>query len=252
MTGELRTCCRRGGALLLTDMVREATKGQDIAGIQGPILDAPEGLAGLAGAEGIEEKHFGRLTHDEVVHSVIQTGEFRTSAKSDKDDKTIRVAQTHGFSGPAEGDPTLTVTVPVPADSESFVLVLDDTGNHFRQDQKQWDNLLNKKPRLIVYKLHRPLPLAKDNQAESNPLWARLMRDHRERTVAVLSADDLRNEGAVVSRQLSWERSAKEVLWDLISHQEFKPLAECRWLIIRLGLDGAVCWRRAKEGTGDK
>jgi hypothetical protein len=252
LTGELRTYCRRGGALLLTDMIQAAMTGPGT--VQGPILEAPGDLPEIAGPRGVDEEHFERLTHDEIIHSVIRVGEFKTSAESDKDDKTIRVAQTHGFSGPATGDPSLKTRVPTPARDEPLVLVLDDTGNRFRQDETQWTDLIDSGPKLIVYKLHRPLPLERQaGGVEKNPLWTTLMPNHRERTVVVVSADDLRSAGAVISRQLSWERTSRELLWHLVGAQEFKRLADCRWLVVRLGLDGALCWQRTtKAGAGDR
>jgi len=251
LTGEMRTYCRRGGALLLTDMIQAAMKSR--GAVQGPILEAPGNLPAIAGPRGVDEEHFERLKHDEIIHSVIRVGEFKTSAKSDKEDKTIRVAQTHGFSGPDKGAATLKIKMPTPPDAKPFVLVLDDTGNRFRQDETQWADLISRSPDLIVYKLHRPLPLERQaGGVDQNPLWTRLMPEHRKQTLVVLSADDLRSAGAVISRQLSWERTSRELLWHLIAAQEFKPLADCRWLVVRLGLDGALCWQRTKEGANDR
>jgi hypothetical protein len=253
LTGELRTYCCRGGALLLEDMIQAAIGDPDPDAVRGPILEAPRGLRAIAGPRGVDEKHFERLTRDEIIHSVIRAGEFKTTAESDKEDKTIRVAQTHGFSGPATCAPTLKIKMPTPPDAKPFVLVLDDTGNRFRQDETQWVDQIDRRPKLIIYKLHRPLPLERQaGEVKKNPLWTTLMPNYRDQTLVVVSADDLRSAGAAIGRQLSWERTSRDLLWHLIAAQEFKPLADCRWLVVRLGLDGALCWQRTKMGANDR
>lgn len=243
LTGEIRTHYLRGGALLLADMVRAAAPA---ARLNGPRLETPEALRRGKTSTRLDGTLFERLTRDEIVHSVLRAGAFHTSAKADKNDKTLRVAQTHGFSGPVTGNPKLTPKV-LPS-ARPDILVLDDTGNRFRRDASQWGRLLAKSPRLIVHKLHRPLPLAShDGNTSGNLLWNELAKNHRDRSVVVVSADDLRAAGAVASRQLSWERTARETLWNLAGSAEFAPLAKCRWLVIRFGLDGALCWHHPKS-----
>ena len=245
LTGEIRTHYLRGGALLLADMVREAVPK---AKVHGPELNTPPALRSKNTPRKLDESLFERLTREEIVYSVIRAEMFKTGGKADKNDLTLRVAQTLGFSGPATGNPKLTPKVVAVPDAD--VLVLDDTGNRFRADTAQWENLLAANPKLIVHKLHRPLPLKPDN---AKSLWGELAKNHGDRTVVVVSADDLRLAGAVAGRQLSWERTARELLWNLIGAIAFKPLAECRWLVVRFGLDGALCWHHpesAEAGNG--
>ncbi len=62
--------------------------------------------------------------------------------------------------------------------------------------------------------------------------------------VVVISADDLRSEGVNLSRRLSWERTAKDFVWQMASNPELSTLHNCSYLIVRFGLDGAILYRR--------
>jgi len=249
LTGEIRTHYLRGGALLLADMVLAAAPA---ARLIGPRLETPKALRSGKTSTPLVQTLFERLTRAEIVHSVLRAGIFHTGDKADKNDKTLRVAQTLGFSGPVAGKPKLTPKVLPPAKQD--ILVLDDTGNRFRRDASQWRALLVNPPGIIIHKLHHPLPPAsRAGGGSGNSLWNELVKNHRDRTVVIVSADDLRAAGAVASRQLSWERTARETLWNLTGSVEFAPLADCRWLVIRFGLDGALCWhhpKSAEAGSG--
>src|SRR5207244_3033987 len=47
-----------------------------------------------------------------------------------------------------------------------------------------------------------------------------------------------------ISRRLSWERTAKDFVWQLASNPALATLANCRHLVVRLGIDGAIHYRR--------
>ena len=260
LTGEIRTHYLRGGALLLADMIGTAlAQGAEVSG---PQLQTPESLCCGDKCGPLDESLFPRLTREEIVHSVIRVGEFKTSPKADKKDTTLRVAQTEGFSGPAQGDPTLKVDPPGSVGAE--FMVLDDTGNSFRRMREHWPAALLKpeleSSPLIVHKLNRPLPVpvpvstaamtdrAPQTQGTS-PLWEVLRTNYAERRIVLVSIDDLRDNDAPISRGLSWERTAMELVWQLLNVPKWSALKNTPHLIVRLGLDGAVYWRRdhAKE-----
>jgi hypothetical protein len=71
-------------------------------------------------------------------------------------------------------------------------------------------------------------------------LWDLVCDEHMDRLVVVVGADHLRAEGVNISRRLSWERTAKELIWQMASNRTLIPLAECGNVVVRFGIDGAV------------
>ena len=253
LTGEICTHYVRGGALLLADMVHAAVPDTKVSG---PQLITPESLCCGQKCGPLKESLLPRLTKEEIVHSVVSVEEFKSDPKADKKKTTLRVARTEGFSGPAHGDPTLKVEPP--GSEEADFIVLDDTGNSFRRTPAHWPAaLVNPKPEnppLIVHKLHRPLPVSfpvppADNADEASQapgtslLWNKLVAGFSEQRIVVLSVEDLRDNDAPISRGLSWERTAMELIWQLLNVPKWGVMKDTPHLIVRLGLDGAVYWR---------
>ena len=250
-TGETRTFYRRGGAWLLADFVEAALKhARPGSQVIQPI--APH-------AKTDEERE--RLTRHEIVHSLLDLRVFTDKVKNKEECNCevvrTRVFESHGFSGPNKpSDPTKpnypTLELKLQGDvSNPELIVLDDTGNRFRHQQNLWPTGITSKavapalPPLVLYKLHRPLPPV------TNELWQAIRAEHGHNTIVVVSVDDLREAGAVISRRLSWERTALELVWQLNGSSGSDRLAElrrCPHLIVRLGLEGAVYWRNPGGG----
>jgi hypothetical protein len=127
--------------------------------------------------------------------------------------------------------------VPPPQDSlaHADIVVLDDAGNGFRDQPALWPLAIqgDQQP-IIVYKVRRPL------FGENNDLWKILQARHLPRTIAILNADELRAEGAAISRRLSWERTAADLVLALAHDARFRSLKRCAHLIVPLGLEGVV------------
>ena len=62
-----------------------------------------------------------------------------------------------------------------------------------------------------------------------------------------LDADVIRKAGALVSRQISWERSATELVWQLQNNQDVSYLLKAPHVLIAFAEDGAVYLRRENE-----
>ena len=65
----------------------------------------------------------------------------------------------------------------------------------------------------------------------------------------VINADHLREAGVNLSRQLSWERTAKDFVWQMACNPWLTPLANVRHLVVRFGLDAAIYYRSGPEGA---
>ena len=218
-----RMVARRGGALLLVDLLRPATTHPVI----GPLIDS------------IELK-----SPDEHLHSLVDL-----EPKSHKEGETpsFRVSRLRGFCGPEGCNP------PQPALDGSAegaaLLVLDDSGNGFRDTASAWQTLLaDARPDWLIVKMARPLAAGPMWEAvRHGPLGADGEPDP-EHLIVVLNADDLRAEGIALSRRLSWERTAEEFVRDLAANGQLDTLVTCAHLIVRFDCDGVIhhCGRSAE------
>ena len=212
-------CARPGGTLLLARWINMATG----ANVRTHRLGALE-----------------NIPPSEIIHSIVEI-ERVPFGREVKEPKVYRVKRPCGYDGPPIGTPK---ALPVADDvATADVVVLDDACNGFRDTPAVWPAALRTtghKP-IVIYKMSRPLA--------TGPLWDLVRDAHLPRMVLVVSADDLRTEGVKVSRRLSWERTAKEFVWQLASNPAMIPLANCSNLIVRFGIDGAIHVRRTESGT---
>jgi len=76
------------------------------------------------------------------------------------------------------------------------------------------------------------------------PLWDHLLKNHADRLVVILSANDLRLTEVQISQGLSWERTAQDVAWELVHNPHVNSLARCAFVVISFGTEGAVLLSR--------
>jgi hypothetical protein len=125
------------------------------------------------------------------------------------------------------------------------ILVLDDSGTLFHQAEELWSPVLKKLSNLegssswIILK--SCFPLAKGN------LFKKLAEEYRDRLVIVTSIDEIRKEDALISKGVSWEQTALDLVFELSSNHSLKRLLNCKYLIITLHSEGAL-YIEAKEG----
>ena len=65
---------------------------------------------------------------------------------------------------------------------------------------------------------------------------------------AVAQNTDLRTTEAQISRELSWEQSAQDLLWELTYNPEVKQLSRCAFLIVSFGTSGALLLSNPEDG----
>jgi hypothetical protein len=201
----------RGGAWLTADLIDNALSNR-------AIVRMPEPVDAIAS-----------VPPDKIIHSmlVLDPGE---RVRADKTVRTWVVTRFDGFAGPRDRRPPEVKAIesdPPRAD----VVLLDDAGNGFR-DSTKWPRALDGKPGIVIWKVRRPLC--------EGELWKKLEADHLPHTIAILSADELRGQGAKVTRQLSWERTATDLVVNIAHSPDLHGLRKCRFLVIPLGIEGAV------------
>jgi hypothetical protein len=214
-----RMVARRGGALLLTDLLRQATSHTVI----GPRVEQIE-----------------LQSPDKYLHSMVDL-EPRPDAPG-----RFRVARLRGFCGPDGCNPPQP-SVDGPAE-RAALLILDDSGNGFRDTEAVWKRLVAQtRPRWLIVKMARPLAVGAmwdlarhgppDDDGNPDP----------ERLIVVLNAEDLRKEGIALSRRLSWERTAEDFVRELGSNGRLDTLVTCAHLIVRFDCDGVI-YHRGRGG----
>jgi hypothetical protein len=210
-----RMVARRGGALLLVDLLRHAT----------PRLVIGQQVDNIA-----------IRSPDEYLHSMVDLAPAGAGH---------RVTRLRGFSGPVLGSPK-----PPPleqAAEAAAVLVLDDSGNGFRDDDFGWDPLLvATQPQTVIVKMARPLAIGEMwNTVRASPFLPGGKRRtgfllDPQRLVVVVNADDLRAEGIALSRRLSWEQTAEDFVRQLASNGRLASLVTAAHLIVRFDCDGVI------------
>src|SRR5438552_18192628 len=82
----------------------------------------------------------------------------------------------------------------------------------------------------------------------AGPLWEHLCESHAGRLVVVVRVNDLRSTEAQISRELSWERTAQDLLWELTYSPGLKGLSRCAHLIASFDTSGALLLSSPNEG----
>lgn len=206
----------QGGALLLARMVEEATGSNVIT----------------HRLESIET-----IPPEKVIHSIAILDAY--SSKGTRDSYVYRIKQFGGFCGPFK-EPLKQLPVLNDDENAGFV-ILDDAGNGFRDDRNVWPKTIveDDKHPIVILKMSRPLA--------SGALWNHLVKDHFANLVVIISANDLRGMDVNISRRLSWEKTAEDFMWQMANNPAIRPLAICKNLIVRFGLEGAIHYSY-KEG----
>jgi hypothetical protein len=217
-----------GGAALLSRLTRSAIPDGANFEVVGPGLPPPN--------SGTARRYLESLA---LVKPIIAS-DGKKAAKSQPEQVPIRVEQFKGFSGRPR---PAVATVPMAARVAPLAcLVLDDAANGCRWSDAFLDRLeaLVRRAPMIIVKLSRPL--------DSSKLLNVLVRRRRNRrTIVVINADDLRAQGVDISRRLSWERTATDLLSASDQSPVLRQLSRIGDVLVRLGSDACVVLPR--KGT---
>ncbi|MFG0333651.1 MAG: hypothetical protein ACF8TS_09845 [Maioricimonas sp. JB049] len=123
------------------------------------------------------------------------------------------------------------------------VVVIDDAGLGYRSAESSWPPAL-REPHpdcWVILKMASPVA--------SGPLWHHLIRCCPERLIAVLTIDDLRRTELQISRGLSWERTAQDVVWELVHNPCINGLGLCAHTVVSFGTVGAILHSRGSSSA---
>jgi hypothetical protein len=181
---------------------------------------------------------------------VMWDPKVKDKSKQDEDDddveKVWRASDFTGLNGaPIGGDPERgCVLLPSREPSHATLVVLDDASLGFRGASKFWPKAIRAsgKADWVVVKMASPIAAGK--------LWrhlctARQGAEHlADHTIAVVSASNARLALAHVSQELSWERTAQDLYYELRNHPQVGTLSLCRHVVVSLGTAGALLLTR--------
>lgn len=128
-----------------------------------------------------------------------------------------------------------------PEPERADLVVLHDAGLGFRDRPESWPLAIGKpgaNPPWVILRTVKPVAKGK--------LWDHLER-FAERTIAVIRIDDLRLGGMHVTRELSWERTAQDLLSELCDNQE---LRRCAHVVVSFTTAGALVLSRGDDADG--
>ncbi|MBG0788231.1 MAG: ATPase, partial [Anaerolineaceae bacterium] len=122
------------------------------------------------------------------------------------------------------------------------ILVIDDANLGFRDHPEFWPDAIKKgaEPDWIIYKMACPIA--------QGPLWEHLRDNFAEKLVVVIPVQDLRKSEVHISQGLSWERTAQDIVWELVYNPTINSLGTCSDVIVSFNPAGAVHLTRRKEG----
>ncbi|MCI0684529.1 MAG: hypothetical protein L0Y71_20650, partial [Gemmataceae bacterium] len=224
--------CLSGGVLLLKDLVAASLAMRQLA-TEFSVTPAPRG-------------ELANVSPQQVIHSNACLEQVPAGKG-----KVWLVTEALGFLGPDRGASTEAGAAPQPPMPDPDLIVLDDHGNGFRNEPSAWPEALTnwdgRAP--IIHKMRHPL----DKGRRGDALWSHLERQLTRGAanyVLVVSADDLRDtDGVQISQGLSWERTAKDLLFQMRHTPALRPLECCPCIVVLFGWDGAIVCRQAGESN---
>jgi hypothetical protein len=122
------------------------------------------------------------------------------------------------------------------------LVMVDDAALGFRMDSEQWPAAVQSPDVESWYLLKMAKPVAE------GPLWGHLLEHASNRLIVLTTIDDLRQSEVQISRQLSWERTSQDILWELTHNPRVNGLSRCAHVVISLGAAGAIHLIREEQG----
>lgn len=230
---------RPGGSALLADLLKEVAEHLPAGGDAFRVSRADLGKIPAELNEGIH--------HAYAVWSLFKHDEKSPLEKPDY--YAWRVRDFLGLKRASEKDNRSFIEAcwqqVAPDVSNASLIVLDDAALGFRQSPEVWRDTLksgNINPSWILLKMSRPVA--------GGELWQHLHEHWADRLVVVVPVNDLRLTEARISRELSWESAAQDIVWELEYSPHLKKLSDCAHVIVSFDTVGAVLVSRVPGEPG--
>jgi hypothetical protein len=225
-----RAGCQPGGAAMLAELIKTAA--QEVSRL------GPETFTVRQAAVDWQKV----LPMDEALHHSYALWSLYEEQLHDRQKTVWRVKEFLGldhctFITPGE-PPAGAAAGELPAE----LVVLDDANLGFRSHPHLWPQALTQEPPApwIILKMASPIA--------QGPLWEELYRRHAHRLIVVIPVKDLRLTEVQVSRDLSWERTAQDLFWELTHNLRISGLSQCAHVVISFNAAGALLLSRTATG----
>ncbi len=117
------------------------------------------------------------------------------------------------------------------------IIIIDDSNLGFRDQPSLW-------PRAITPsagEINAPWVIVKMSQPiAEGALWDHLVSNFSDRLIVILSINDLRESAIQVSAQISWEKTAQELIWELTHNPMINSLTNSAYTVVSFGPTGAL------------
>jgi hypothetical protein len=137
-------------------------------------------------------------------------------------------------------DPCDTVEIPSEESGalEPAIVMIDDAALGYRAAKEHWIDCIQSpnKDSWFLLKMAKPVG--------QGPLWEHLLDAAYDQLIVLTTIDDLRQSEVQISRQLSWERTAQDILWELTHNPRVNGLSRCAHVVISLGAAGAIHFKK--------
>jgi RyR domain len=121
------------------------------------------------------------------------------------------------------------------------LIVIDDANLGFRDQERQW-------PKALTAKRSSPWTIVKMAQPVARgELWQFLQKQCAEKLIVVMTVNDLRLTEVQISRQISWERTAQDLAWELVHNPEVNSLSRCAHVVVSFDTAGAFLLSRQAD-----
>jgi len=158
--------------------------------------------------------------------------------KLNSKDQVYRIKKFYGSATPKINNGDNETYNPDPLEivndfEDADFVIIHDAGNGFRTKKEKWPKaIISKRNPFIIHNVN--LPLFKGE------LWDHIIEYHKNKLILILSADDLRELGANISRSISWEKTALDFLWEINNNENLSEIKNLPNVIVRFGLEGVI------------
>ncbi|QDT89935.1 RyR domain-containing protein [Gimesia algae] len=235
---QTRVSCHRGGAALLADLIESVNdRLSQQAGTRHEILQSSAPLADISKTD--------RSFHHSYAMWSLFDPDQNPGKTSGHVGKVWRVKEFLGLDlNEKQSGSAVSNNQELTGDgSDCSIVVIDDTNLGFRSSSDNW-------PAVIKNQNGAPWIVLKDvKPVAQGELWNYLTKHYADRLIVVMNAMDLRRSDVQISRQLSWERTAQDVVWELTHNPQINGLSRCAHTIVSFGADGAILLSRDETGV---
>lgn len=224
---------QRGGAALLADLIEGIApqiRDRTVFEIRQPNTPRRTGTSEDA-----------RLGPEDVRyhHSFATWVPFPFAATgSEKEKPAWRVAEFLGINRSLRTERPANWEHVVDDNASAQLVVLDDANLGFRSKRELW-------PASLTAPGSRPWVLVKTSRpVAQGELWDHLCANHAEKLITVMTVNDLRLSEVQISRGISWERTAQDLVWEVLYNRDLRSLVQCAHVVISFNAAGAFLYSR--------